>query len=129
MVLRLLPKPFTTGMITTAIPAAIKPYSIAVAPDSFFKKVWMRLTMRKIWAVLFERKVNWHRQIALNPCDKMAEKRPWLVTKTWNVLAGHRGANASGEEREVPSSRTAGLRKGLAITQSANSVRVFWEWA
>jgi hypothetical protein len=32
-VLRLLPRPFTTAIIASAIPAAIKPYSIAVAPD------------------------------------------------------------------------------------------------
>mgnify|MGYP001055022246 CR=1 FL=1 len=28
------PRPFTTVMIASAIPAAIRPYSIAVAPDS-----------------------------------------------------------------------------------------------
>ena len=27
------PRPFTTAMIASAIPAAISPYSIAVAPD------------------------------------------------------------------------------------------------
>jgi hypothetical protein len=32
-VLRLDPKPFTTAIIASAIPAAIRPYSIAVAPD------------------------------------------------------------------------------------------------
>ena len=31
--LRLVPNPFTTAMIAIEIPAAIKPYSIAVAPD------------------------------------------------------------------------------------------------
>ena len=31
--LSVLPKPFTTAMIARAIPAAIRPYSIAVAPD------------------------------------------------------------------------------------------------
>jgi hypothetical protein len=36
--LRLVPKPFTTGMIMTAIPAAIRPYSMAVAPDSSLRK-------------------------------------------------------------------------------------------
>ena len=30
---RLVPSPLTTTMMATAIPAAIKPYSIAVAPD------------------------------------------------------------------------------------------------
>jgi hypothetical protein len=33
-VLRLVPTPLTAVMIATAIPAAIRPYSIAVAPDS-----------------------------------------------------------------------------------------------
>ena len=31
--LRLLPKPLTTAIIASEIPAAIRPYSIAVAPD------------------------------------------------------------------------------------------------
>jgi hypothetical protein len=33
------PTPLTAAMIAIAIPAAIKPYSIAVAPDSFFKNL------------------------------------------------------------------------------------------
>jgi hypothetical protein len=32
-VFRVVPKPFTTAMIANAIPAAIRPYSMAVAPD------------------------------------------------------------------------------------------------
>jgi hypothetical protein len=38
LVLRLEPRPFTTAIIASAIPAAIKPYSIAVAPDWSDKK-------------------------------------------------------------------------------------------
>ena len=44
--LRVLPKPFTTAMIARAIPAAIRPYSIAVAPDwseRKFNKVHFKL--------------------------------------------------------------------------------------
>ena len=37
--LRLVPRPFTTAIIASAIPAAIRPYSIAVAPDSSDKKL------------------------------------------------------------------------------------------
>ena len=33
LVLSVEPRPFTTAMIASAIPAAIRPYSIAVAPD------------------------------------------------------------------------------------------------
>ena len=33
------PTPLTAAMIAIAIPAAISPYSIAVAPDSFFKNL------------------------------------------------------------------------------------------
>jgi hypothetical protein len=33
-VLRWVPRPVITGMIATEIPAAMRPYSIAVAPDS-----------------------------------------------------------------------------------------------
>jgi hypothetical protein len=36
-VLSLLPRPFTAVMIAIAIPAAIRPYSMAVAPDSSLK--------------------------------------------------------------------------------------------
>src|SRR5262249_28598310 len=32
------PIPFTTAMIATEMPAAMSPYSMAVAPDSFFAK-------------------------------------------------------------------------------------------
>src|SRR5258705_4545052 len=35
---RLVPRPLTTAMIASAMPAAIKPYSIAVAPDSSDRK-------------------------------------------------------------------------------------------
>ena len=31
------PRPFTAAMIASEIPAAIRPYSIAVAPDSSFR--------------------------------------------------------------------------------------------
>jgi hypothetical protein len=34
LVLSFAPSPFTTAMMASAMPAAIKPYSIAVAPDS-----------------------------------------------------------------------------------------------
>src|SRR6201996_4831925 len=34
---RVVPRPFTAAMMARAIPAAISPYSIAVAPLSFFK--------------------------------------------------------------------------------------------
>ena len=40
--LRLVPRPLTTAIMASAIPAAIRPYSIAVAPDSSdrnFKKI------------------------------------------------------------------------------------------
>jgi hypothetical protein len=33
------PTPFTAAMIAIAIPTAIRPYSMAVAPDSFLKNV------------------------------------------------------------------------------------------
>ena len=41
VVLNLPPTPCTAGMIATAIPAAIRPYSMAVAPDSSLKNVKM----------------------------------------------------------------------------------------
>jgi hypothetical protein len=37
LVLSLVPRPFTAVMIAIAIPAAIRPYSMAVAPDSSLK--------------------------------------------------------------------------------------------
>jgi hypothetical protein len=36
--LRAVPTPFTAAMIAIAIPHAMRPYSMAVAPDSSFKK-------------------------------------------------------------------------------------------
>src|SRR5262249_55551342 len=41
--LRVLPMVFTVAMITTEMPAAIKPYSIAVAPDSSFRNARTRV--------------------------------------------------------------------------------------
>jgi hypothetical protein len=38
-VLRFVPRPLTTAIMASAIPAAIRPYSIAVAPDSLEKKL------------------------------------------------------------------------------------------
>jgi hypothetical protein len=37
----LVPRPLTAVMIAIAMPAAIKPYSIAVAPDSSAKNFWI----------------------------------------------------------------------------------------
>jgi hypothetical protein len=37
VVLSWVPRPLTIAMIATEMPAAIRPYSIAVAPDAFFK--------------------------------------------------------------------------------------------
>src|SRR5664280_645342 len=37
VVLSCVPRPKTTAMIATEMPAAIRPYSMAVAPDSFFR--------------------------------------------------------------------------------------------
>src|SRR5437879_5161593 len=38
LLFRLVPRPLTTAMIASEMPAAIRPYSIAVAPDSSFTK-------------------------------------------------------------------------------------------
>src|SRR6202158_1589718 len=38
LVFRLAPRPLTTAMIASEMPAAIRPYSMAVAPDSSFTK-------------------------------------------------------------------------------------------
>ena len=40
-VFRLVPNPLTTAMMASAMPAAIRPYSIAVAPDSSEKNFQM----------------------------------------------------------------------------------------
>jgi hypothetical protein len=37
--LRFVPRPLTTAMMANAIPAAMRPYSMAVAPDSLEKKL------------------------------------------------------------------------------------------
>ena len=43
--LRLLPVPFTAAMMATAIPDAMRPYSMAVAPDSSSRKA---VSLRRI---------------------------------------------------------------------------------
>jgi len=54
MVFRLLPSPLTTAMIASAMPAAISPYSIAVAPDSSdknFKKICFKAASRGVCGI------------------------------------------------------------------------------
>jgi hypothetical protein len=46
LVLSLPPIPFTTAIIASAMPAAIKPYSIAVAPESSAKNLRMAFIIR-----------------------------------------------------------------------------------
>src|SRR6201996_1392042 len=46
VVFNLVPRPLTTAMIATEMPAAIRPYSMAVAPDSSFKKRETRVFIR-----------------------------------------------------------------------------------
>jgi hypothetical protein len=41
LVLSFAPSPFTTTIMASAMPAAIKPYSIAVAPDSSARNLRM----------------------------------------------------------------------------------------
>jgi hypothetical protein len=45
LVFSLPPMPFTTAIIASEIPAAIRPYSIAVAPDSSAKNLRMTFTI------------------------------------------------------------------------------------
>src|ERR1700690_41373 len=45
VVFRLVPRPCTTAMIATEMPAAMRPYSMAVAPDSSFTKRAKRVFM------------------------------------------------------------------------------------
>ena len=48
MVLSLVPTPFTAVIMAIAMPAAIKPYSMAVAPDSSFRKALRVRRMPKL---------------------------------------------------------------------------------
>jgi hypothetical protein len=50
VVLSLAPRPFVTAMMATAIPAAMRPYSIAVAADSSLRKALRFPAMRGIIA-------------------------------------------------------------------------------
>src|SRR6266566_6502233 len=45
LVFNAVPTEFTAAMIATAMPAAIKPYSMAVAPDSLLRKRDTKLSM------------------------------------------------------------------------------------
>src|SRR6201999_3435344 len=44
---RFVPSPFTIEMIASEMPAAIKPYSMAVAPLSSFKNLMMVVTLSR----------------------------------------------------------------------------------
>jgi hypothetical protein len=52
--LRLVPIPLTAAIIAIAIPAAIRPYSMAVAPDSFVRNVKSMFFMDSASHVTFQ---------------------------------------------------------------------------
>src|SRR5262245_31329513 len=54
VVFNFVPRPFTTAMIATEIPAAIRPYSIAVAPLLSFRKLRMSFFIPRLLALLNE---------------------------------------------------------------------------
>ena len=58
VVLSLVPLPLTTAMIATEMPAAIRPYSMAVAPNSSFRNDRNVASMLKHWASIFKRSVK-----------------------------------------------------------------------
>src|SRR4029078_3522802 len=56
--LRVLPIALTVAIITTEIPAAINPYSIAVAPDSSLRKA-LTFDMERTPSLVVSRTVAW----------------------------------------------------------------------
>ena len=48
----MVPRPLTTAMIAIEIPAAIRPYSIAVAPLSFFKNAYGEIHGLSPWRLV-----------------------------------------------------------------------------
>jgi hypothetical protein len=71
VVLRLVPTPFTTAIIATAMPDAMRPYSMAVAPDSSLRKAvnFRRITqaLRCVECTAYRR---WALKNHLNPGSK-----------------------------------------------------------
>ena len=76
VVLILPPMPLTAAMITSEMPAAIRPYSIAVAPDSSFKKRTKSLGILKPLAdegsTMTARDFNGVKSIVQKPCKTAA---------------------------------------------------------
>src|SRR5258706_4827703 len=73
LVLRLPPMPLTAPMIASEIPAAISPYSMAVAPDSSFRKRTKSLDIAK---PLLERRfdpASQELQLSKIDCSKATE--------------------------------------------------------
>jgi hypothetical protein len=66
VVLRVDPTSATTVMIATEMPAAIRPYSIAVAPDSFARKLLNALMRRKYSSALRPSGVDTERNFGLD---------------------------------------------------------------
>src|SRR5258706_11197388 len=88
LVLRLPPMPLTAPMIASEIPAAIRPYSMAVAPDSSFRKRTKSLDMAN---PLLERRfdhASQELQLSKIDCSKATE-----ITRRTN------GATAQGSTR------------------------------
>jgi hypothetical protein len=57
LVLSLVPRPLMTAMMASEMPAAIRPYSMAVAPDSSARNLRIVL-MRQPWPPRNERTIN-----------------------------------------------------------------------
>jgi hypothetical protein len=67
------PSVLTTVMMATEMPAAIKPYSIAVAPDTSLAKRFTRLVMVCSYLLLF----------ALGPCRCLFVARSTEPAQLW----------------------------------------------
>src|ERR1700736_6546758 len=71
-----LPMPLTTAMMATEMPAAMRPYSMAVAPDSSFTNRETRVFMGS----------------SLGPRGCLKHRPAGVITRRIRTFADHRGA-------------------------------------
>src|SRR3954447_5360998 len=95
---KFVPRPLTTVMIAIEMPAAIRPYSIAVAPDWSFRKraksLLMGISQPKEPGALPRRDCS-----PVKTISEKRMKRPTLVSQGYQHKSGLRGTKKPRPER------------------------------
>ncbi len=115
LVLRLPPMPLTAPMIASEIPAAIRPYSMAVAPDSSFRK---RTKSLDIANPLLERRfdhASQKLQLSKIDCSKATE-----ITRRMNAATAPRSMRLCAMALKLGPLRPAGSENLYGVPKATD---------